>query len=427
MSLHRIRKGLDLPVPGVPGPHIEDGPPVARVAILAADYVGLDPALRVGQGDPIKTGQPLLEDKSTPEVLVTAPGTGHVIAVNRDARGTLESVVIDLDAADEPWPFQNFNGQSVPGLSRDRIAALLVESGLWTAFHTRPFSRIPAPGTVPEAIFVTAIDTNPLAPDPEIVLAGNEKEFEIGLQCVAKLTEGQIYLCKKPGARINAVPHSMISVEEFQGPHPAGNVGLHIHLLEPVSRAKTVWHLGYQDVVAIGALIKTGKLYVDRVIALAGPAVNRSRLIRTRLGASIAELVRDQLAPGENRVISGSVLSGRTADGDVHGYLGRYHNQVSVIPEGPRGRLPGWLTPKCSFLNAFLGYKRVMPFNIRLARLLRSLAADDSGRAEQLGCLELDEEDLALCRVVRPSKGDLGPMLRRNLNTLEKKGRDSAP
>ena len=459
MALHSVVKGLDLPISGAPAQVIEAARAPGTVGVVALDYVGLRPRLHVGPGDAVKRGQLLFEDKKTRGVRYTAPGAGVVTAVNRGARRALESVVIELNenerggvvSAEDACPFASYTGKDVVRLGGDEVCALLLESGLWAALRTRPFSKVADPGTRPAAIFVNAMDTNPLAPRPEVVLAGQARSFEIGLLCVAKLTEGRRYLCKAPGAAIPVDAHSGFLVEEFSGPHPAGLVGTHIHTLAPVHREKTVWHLDYQDVIAIGRLIETGALPVERVVSLAGPPVRRPRLLRTRLGASLGDLVRGELHAGEHRVISGSVLSGRSACGDVLGYLGRYHCQISVLDEDRRRVFLGWLRPGLDafsvlpvFLSRFFGtrrfafttstngsrraivpiglYERVMPLDLLPTFLLRALSVGDLDRAEALGCLELDEEDLTLCSFVCPGKGDYGGMLREVLTALEKEG-----
>ena len=242
-----------------------------------------------------------------------------------------------------------------------------------------------------------------------------------------------------------------MSVESFSGPHPSGTVGLHIGLLDPVGSAKTVWHVGLQDLLGIGALVLTGKLDVVRLVSLAGPGVKKPCLLRTRLGASVDELVAGDLCDGENRVISGSILNGRAAAGDVLGYLGRFHNQITVLAEGREREFMGWLAPgsnKFSLSRLFLSalspkkkfkfttttngspraivpiglYEQVMPLDILPTFLLRSLACDDMEQSLKLGCLELDEEDLALCSFVDPGKTDFGTLLRRNLELIEREG-----
>jgi len=426
------------------------------VAILAEDSVGLRPTMLVKVGDSVKRGQPLFEDKKNPGVISTSPAAGTVAAINRGEKRAFQSVVIDLDEAErrnagEQVSFSNYTGNDPAGLSRDQIAALLVESGLWNAFRTRPFSKVPPLGSVPAAIFVTAIDTNPHAPNPELVIKGREKDFERGLICIAKLTEGRTYLCKARGAAIPANPNTGIQIEEFEGVHPAGTVGLHINRLSPVSQKKTVWHVGYQDVLAIGMLFASGKLDVERVISLAGPSVQSPRLLRTRFGASTDDIVNGELKPGEHRVISGSVLSGRKAMGDVFGYLGRYHNQIAVLREGREREFLGWMAPgfskfsiipvyfskllkgkKFEFTTSTNGspramvpigmYEQVMPMDIVPTFLLRSLLIGDVEEAEKLGVLELDEEDLALCTFVCPGKHDFGVRLREMLNQIDKEG-----
>ncbi|GMU92108.1 MAG: Na(+)-translocating NADH-quinone reductase subunit A [Candidatus Hydrogenedentota bacterium] len=459
MAVHTIKKGLRLPISGEPDQRIEAAPPSRRVALLGEDYIGLKPTMFVQAGDSVKRGQALFEDKKTPGVVYTAPAAGTVAAIHRGAKRAFQSLVIEVNEAERNGTlgdadfaaFEAYTGNDPAGLSRDQIRALLVESGLWTALRTRPFSKVPSPETTPHSIFVCAMDTNPLAASVDVVMKGRERDFEKGLICVAKLTEGKTFLCKAPGSAVPANPNTGIQIEEFDGPHPAGTVGLHIHLLDPVHREKSVWHIGYQDVIAIGKLFSTGKLDVDRVISLAGPSVRRPRLLRTRLGASTDELVEGELKPGESRVISGSVLSGRAGHGEIFGYLGRYHQQVTALPEGRQREFLGWLAPgtnKFSVVNVFasrlLGnksydfttnlngspramvpigtYEQVMPMDILPTFLLRALIIGDVEQAEQLGVLELDEEDLALCTFVCPGKYDYAEYLRSMLNTIDKEG-----
>ncbi len=459
MPVRKIKKGLDLPIIGEPEQSIGPGGHITRVAIVAPDYIGMKPTMTVREGDTVKRGQALFEDKKSPGTLYTSPGAGVVSGIRRGDKRALQSVVIELSdseragepAPEEQVPFDNFSGRGIPGLSREDIRALLIESGLWTSFRTRPFSKVPPIDSEPDGIFITAMDTNPLAPSPEEVCRGQEEAFEQGLAAIAKLREGRIFLCIKKGSSITAGPYSGVKIEEFTGPHPAGTVGVHIHTLMPVYRERTAWHLNYQDVIAIGKLFMSGVLDVTRVISIAGPAVKNPRLIRTRVGASTDELVDGELDEGESRVISGSVLSGRTAQGEALGYLGRYHHQVTCVREGREREFLGWLTPgadKFSTVNVFTSalsphkrfafstaingseramvpigmYERVMPMDILPTFLLRSLVVGDLEQAEKLGCLELDEEDLALCTFVCPGKYEYGPYLRQILTQIEKEG-----
>lgn len=454
MAVHVIKRGLDLPITGEPRQVIEDGRAVTRVAVMADDYPLMKPRMHVTEGDTVQCGQVLFEDRKAEGVRFTAPGAGKVVAVNRGKRRVLQSVVIELSAdalrgAGAHVELRNHK----PDATGQALKDLLAESGLWSAIRARPFSRVPSPTESCAALFVTAIDTHPLAADPAVVLAGREKDFERGLTALKTLTDGKTWLCKKAGAKIPTVQG--VEVAEFEGRHPAGLVGTHIHLLEPVNRSKIVWHIGYQDVVAVGALLATGKLDPTRVVAIGGPTIEKPRLLRTRLGASIDELIAGELRDVDNRVISGSVLGGRAAMGDVFGYLGRYHSQITALREGRERVFFGWLRPgfdKYSIVRAFASrwfgggekkenyefttstngshramvpigsFERVMPLDIMPTFLLRSLVKDDIERAEQLGCLELDEEDLALCSFVSPGKEDFGVALRRNLTEIWKEG-----
>ncbi len=459
MAVHVIKKGLDLPISGLPEQKVSDAPAPSRVALVADDYVGMRPTFFVQVGDPVKRGQVIFEDKKNPGVLFTAPGAGTLAAINRGAKRALQSVVVELNdnerqgrpADEDHAAFEHFTGKSAAELDAEAVEALLIESGLWTALRARPFSRVPAPHSRPHALFVTAMDTNPLAPGMDVIAEGRDADLAAGLQALKKLCDGTVYFCKAAGSRVAPPAGAPVSVEEFQGPHPSGLPGTHIHLLDPVSRNKTVWHIGLQDVLAVGALFQTGKLDVARVVALAGPPVKHPRLLRTRLGASIDVLTEGEFAGGEMRVLSGSVLSGRQASGEIHGYLGRYHQQVSVLAEDREQEFLGWMMPgkeKFSVTNLFLSklaqgkrfamtttrngstramvpigvYERVMPLDIIPTFLLRSLYVKDIERAEELGCLELDEEDLALCTFVAPGKVEWGPLLRENLTIIEKEG-----
>lgn len=449
MGLTRIKKGLNVPISGEPEQVIYDAPAVSRVAIVGPDYVGMKPTMKVVVGDKVKLGQVLFLDKKNPDIRYTAPGAGKVIEINRGHKRVLLSVVIQLQG-DERTPFQAFSGKSIDDLDADAVKALLLESGLWTSLRARPFSKTADPGTRPHSIFVTAMDTNPLAPSVEEILKGKDKEFEKGVCALSKLTDGSVFLCKAPGAKVTGGGIKGVRVEEFAGPHPAGLAGTHINALDPVSRNKTVWSINAQDVIAIGSLFMTGELSVERIISLAGPAVKKPRLLRTRLGAALDELTRDELKEGDNRIVSGSVLTGFAANGEV-AYLGRYHQQVSVLPEGGQRKFLGWLSPgsdlfsvknivisklaphkKFSFTTNLNGglrpivpigsYESVMPLDILATPMLRAIAVNDVEEAEKLGVFELDEEDLALCTYVCPSKINHGENLRNTLTLIEKEG-----
>jgi Na+-transporting NADH:ubiquinone oxidoreductase subunit A len=445
-----IKKGLDLPITGGPKQIIEDGNRINSVAILGMDYVGMKPTMMVSEGDMVKLGQILFTDKKNPGVNFTSPGAGVVKAINRGAKRALQSVVVELEGSGEE-SFNQYNESELGNLTSEQVRENLVASGLWTTLRTRPYGKTPAVDSKPSAIFVTAIDTRPLAADPAVVIRARSNDFNNGLAVIARLTEGKIHVCKASGADIAV--SNVAAVSDFSGPHPAGLPSTHIHFIDPVNINKFAWHLDYQAVIAIGALFTTGKLNVERVVSLAGPTVTNPRLVRTRVGANINDLVAGELADDvESRVISGSVLYGHTA-ADWAAFLGCYDNQVSALQEGRARELFGWIVPgkdKYSALNVYTSsvdrknnrlfplttdkngsnraivpvgvYEAVMPMDILPTPLLKSLVIGDSDQAQLLGCLELDEEDVSLFTFVDPGKHDFGPVLRANLTKIEKEG-----
>ncbi len=442
-----IKRGLDLPVAGAPAQRIEAARPVRSVAVIGFDYPTMKPTMSVQVGDRVKLGQLLFSDKKSPGVNFTAPGAGVVSAIHRGEKRVLQSVVIDLEGDDE-LTFAAYTSAQLDGLASEQVRENLQQSGLWTALRTRPYSKVPAVDAVPNSIFVTAIDTHPLAADPALIIAERADAFEAGLKVLARLAK--VFLCKAPSAVLPGEGLANVQVEAFSGPHPAGLAGTHIHFLDPVSASKSVWSIGYQDVIAIGVLFTSGRLSVERVVALAGPVVTAPRLLRTRLGANLDELTAGELQPGGNRVVSGSLLGGRTAHG-AFAYLGRYHQQVSCLREGKEREMLHYLragADKHSILNIYISklmagkkfafststngspramvpvgnYEEVMPLDVLPTQLLRSLIVGDTEMAQKLGCLELDEEDLALCSYVCAGKYEYGPILRDNLTRIEKEG-----
>ena len=445
----KLTKGLNLPIAGMPSQQISSKTAVKRVALLGEEYIGMRPSMAVREGDRVQKGQLLFEDKKNPGVRFTAPASGTVSAIHRGERRVLQSVVIDVDG-EESVHFPRYELADLAGLTRESVQQQLLESGLWTAFRTRPFSKIPAPGSVPAAIFVTAIDTNPLAADPQPIILAQREAFDAGLTLLTRLTDGKVHVCQAGGGKLGGHPVGQVTFNQFAGPHPAGLAGTHIHFLEPVSLKKQVWHLNYQDVIAVGKVFLEGELYNERIVALGGPQVKEPRLLKTCLGASLDELLEDELLDDENRIISGSVLSGTHACGP-HAFLGRFHLQISVVKEGREKELFGWVMPgkdKFSITRTTVGhflkrklfnfstdtnggeramvpignYERVMPLDILPTILLRDLLAGDTDSAQALGCLELDEEDLALCTYVCPGKYEYGPALRSVLTQIEQEG-----
>ncbi|WP_135079566.1 Na(+)-translocating NADH-quinone reductase subunit A [Terasakiella sp. SH-1] len=446
----RIKKGLDVPITGAPEQQIYDGNPVNTVALIGPNFSWIKPSMKVAVGDHVKRGQALFVDKQCPDITYASPGGGKVIAINRGHRRVLESVVIELDKDEQAVQFEKFAPDSLADIPVEKIREQLTTSGGWTCFRTRPYSKVPHSQDTPRSIFVTAMDSNPLAADANVIIEDAKEDFYNGLTLISKLTEGPTFVCKYPGGNIPGADIAGVRFEDFEGPHPAGNAGTHIHYLDPVSATKTVWTISYQDVIAIGKLFTTGERSPDRVVSLAGPGVKKPRLVRTRIGANLNELTKDECNYDDCRVISGSLLSGDTAE-DTFAYLGRYHSQVTVMHEGRQRDLLGWLIPKFdkySFARVNLSaltpsklfnlttnrngsyramvpvglYEEVVPLDILPTQLLRSLLVLDTDSAQQLGALELDEEDLSLCSFVCHSKYNYGEALRENLTKIEKEG-----
>jgi len=442
-----IKKGLDLPITGAPRQEISDSRTVSTVALVGYDYHGMKPTMLVREGDSVKKGQPIFSDKKNEGVIYTAPAAGVVAKINRGQKRVFQSIVIELQG-DDQVDFKKYTKVELATLSGDDVAAQLVESGMWTAFRTRPYSKAPAVGTRPASIFVQAMDTNPLAADASTIVAAQKEAFITGLSLLTRLTDGKVWLCKAPGSDIPTADG--ISVEEFAGVHPAGNSGTHIHFLDPVSVNKTVWSIGYQDVIALANLFLTGNIDSERVISIAGPQVNEPRLIRTQVGASLKELSQDELKPGDNRLISGSVFGGRGGLDETE-YLGRFHTQLSVLMNDDTRPMIHYLrlgvnyhSVKKTYISSLFKsklfdfttstngsergmmpigqFEKIMPLDILPTQLLRAIVVGDLESAEQLGALELDEDDLALCTYVCAGKYEYGPILRDNLTKIELEG-----
>lgn len=441
-----LRKGLNLPISGNPRPDVVEASTVTSVALLGADYIGLKPKMAVAEGDEVVAGSPVLFNKSMPEAQIVSPVSGRVRAITRGARRKLISVVIDThESSAAPVDFSKVGDAN----TRAGIAERLCAAGLWTSFRTRPYSKVPAPDSTPIAIYVTAMDTEPLAPDPRIAISDDANAFETGLKAVAALTDGPTYLCQDTGEPLPGSSLAEVDAVNFSGPHPAGLAGTHIHFLTPPQADHFVWTIGYQDVIVIGRLMLTGTYDASCIISLAGPACADPRLVRTVAGASLADLCADDLPDYPVRMISGSVLSGRAGEGD-DAYLGRYARQVTLIEEDKKQIPMGWIRPMLSkyAVQPVLGsalakrpfpltsnlnggrramvplgtFEELMPQDYLPTQLLRALLVMDTDQAQLLGALELDEEDLGLVGFACPAKYEYGIALRDCLAKIEKEG-----
>ena len=445
----KIKRGLDIPLAGAPSGEVDAAVTTRAAGLLGADYHGMKPTMAVQVGDIVKRGDLLFTDKKCEGVRYTSPAGGRVSAINRGAKRAFQSVVVEIDG-DEAASFDQYAAEAARELPAEAIKNQLIQSGQWTALRARPFGRVADPATSPAGLFITAIDTHPHAPDPQQVIAREAEAFELGQALLANLVDCPVYLCAAPGAEMPQAAHERISRHDFAGPHPAGLAGTHVHFLMGASAERIAWTIGYQDVIAVGRLFLDGALYVERVVALAGPSVSRPRLVLSRVGADLQALVAGEGEGDDARLLSGSVLGGRAVQSDT-AYLGRYHQQVALLPEGRDRAFMGWLSPGVNkhsvmgvYLSSWFGskplamstntngseramvpvgaYEKVMPLDILPTQLLRALLVGDTETAQALGCLELDEEDLALCTYVCPGKYEYGGILRDNLTRIEKEG-----
>lgn len=387
---------------------IEDRP-ARSFAVMGADYPGLRPALSVAEGDEVQAGQVLLTDRTHPRVAFVSPVAARVVSVEYGPRRSLSALVLHRaetqEDAQAPAAPPDMTGRAA-------LTGALLSRGMWPMFRTRPFGRFPDPAAVPDAIFVTATDTEPLAPDPRVTVAGREQAFRAGVELLASLTDGPVHVCQSPGAPL-APESARIRNAVFDGAHPAGLAGTHIERLHPVGPGRQVWTVDCQDVAAIGHLAETGHYDPSRIVAITGAHLPTPELIRTIPGASLREVAGE-----DGRILSGSGLSGREAS-----WLGRFHRQITrIAPDGRdrpwlRGRARPGLPPRPIIPTAALG--RALPPQFLPVPLMRALAVGDIEAAARLGALSLIEEDMALAGFLCTSGADYGSLLRRVLEELE--------
>ena len=442
MATYTIKKGLNLPIAGSTSTtDCVQGAAAQQVALLPQEAWGIKVQMLVAVGDQVKVGSPLFCDRRDPDVIFTSPAAGTVAAVNRGARRAVQSVVVDVANFDEHAEMPSSDG------SRASLVATLAASGLWPNLRQRPFDKVALSGTTPQAIFVTATDTNPLAVDPLHLVAGREADVQAGLKAMLTLSGGKVYFNTDGANDWSAFLVEGVEQHGFKGPHPAGNAGVHINALHPVNLERNVWHVDVQNLADMGAYLNSGKVPTARKVAVVGPAASKSEIVETQRGASMN--VFSSYANSTVRFVSGSLLAGATANpGEEKGFLGRFAQQVSIVDDTPEREFINWMKPIGSrwsmsgtYLAKFIkksfttdtdlnggeraivpigSYEKVMPFDIMPTQLIKALASNDVTMAEKLGVLEIVEEDIALCQYVCPSKVDITDMLRTMLTLIEK-------
>jgi Na+-transporting NADH:ubiquinone oxidoreductase subunit A len=383
-----------------------------RVALLGGDWPDVRPQVEVEVGSEVREGDTLVVDRARPEIRLVAPASGRVQAINRGARRRLESLVLEVDEhgpASAASPAAPTRGEGV--------REALQRAGLWPALRTRPFDLLPDPGAAVKEIYVTAMDTNPLAPDPAPYIAEHGEAFGRGVEALGELAE-KVYVCMQAGAGLPCPDRSGIVPVEVSGPHPAGLVGTHIYEVARAERRRPavtgVWYIGYQDVIAIGCLFLQGRPLTGRLVTVAGPGHPSPRTLVTQSGAELRSLTGD--LDLDMTIVSGPLLAGRALT-PTTGYLGRYHNQVGVLP--PVKTLPP-ADERGPGMLALESFEQVWPFHVPILALLRALLTEDTETVSALGCTLLGEEDLALCSYMCPSRLDYGAALTRTLGEIRR-------
>ena len=447
MSLSiKLKKGLDIRIKGNAEKILGSDVEATLYAVKPVDFPGLVPKLSIKAGDKVLAGTPLFHDKIKPQIIFTSPVSGNVLSVVRGDQRKLLEIIVEKDK-DE---FIDFGKSDVEGLSREKVKEQLLVSGLWPVVRQRPYHNVANPSDVPKAIFISGFDTAPLAPDYNFISDNSvARYFNIGMSALKKLTDGKINLVLNGKGESSAILKNAPGVEisYFSGPHPAGNVGVQIHHLNPINKGEIVWFVNLQDVFAIGLLFEEGIYRHDRIIALTGSEVLRPQYHKIRSGASISRLVSDNVQEGNLRYISGNVLTGTRIEHD--GYLGYYDSQVTVIPEGNYYEFFGWIKPgfdKFSFSRTFASsliprksysldtnfhggerafvmtgqYEKVVPMDIYPMQLLKAILAEDIDMMENLGIYEIAEEDFALCEFICPSKIEIQSIIRQGIDLMIK-------
>ena len=442
----KLKKGLNIPLKGKAEKVLVKPEQATLFAVKPADFQGIRPKMIVKPDDEVKAGTPLFFDKYNPDVLFTSPVSGRIVAVNRGERRRILEVVIKSDGQ---FSYEE-SGKADPGsLNRDEIVSRLLKTGIWPFFRQRPYGIIPKPEEKPRSIFISGFDSAPLAPDYDFIMQDTAAEFQAGIDVLRKLTDGKIHLNLNSDyppcdACLNA---RGVEINYFSGPHPSGNPGIQIHHIDPVHKNGTVWYINPQDLLVVGRLFMRGIADFSRIVALTGSEVLKPRYFRTIMGASVDNLLKDNLKGGNNRFISGNVLTGSRIPSD--GFIGFYDSQVTVIPEGDDFRFAGWAAPgldRFSASRAFFSwlmpgreyvhdtnlnggerafvmtgqYEKVLPMDIIPQQLIKAIIVEDIDKMENLGIYEVVEEDLALCEYVCTSKIEVQSLLRKGIELMIK-------
>lgn len=444
----KIRKGLNIPLVGQPEKVLIRADMAETYAVKPSDFPGLTPRLNVQVGDKVKAGNPLFHDKYRPDIVFCTPVSGEVVEVRRGDRRVIEEVVVKTTGNVD---YEQFEAENPAQLTREQVVEKLLKSGTWPYLRQRPYGIVANPDDKPKSIFISCFDSAPLSPDMDFAVNGEQEAFQAGIDALKRLTEGEIHLglnADYPASSVFAKAKD-VQLHHFTGPHPAGNVGIQIHHIDPINKGDVVWTVNPLDVIIIGRLFLKGVYDATKVIALAGSDVVKPRYYRIVSGARVDSILKDNLVKTDNehRIISGNVLTG--AKVESIGFIGFYDNMVTVIPEGKHHEFFGWMAPgfnKHSASRTFFSkllpgksfkldtninggerayvltgqYEKVLPMDIYPVHLIKAILANDIDKMEQLGIYEVVEEDLALCEYVCTSKVEVQEILRKGIESMIK-------
>lgn len=454
----KLKKGFDIKLVGKAEKKLVEFQPAKTFAIKPTDFIGLQrPKVTVNEGDTVKAGTPILIDKALEQVQYVAPVSGEIVEIKRGKKRKLLEIKILADSEISYESFEKFSASSINNLTKEEVITNLTKSGVWPQIIQRPFGIVANPAETPKSIFISGFDSHPLAPDFAVTLNGEEKYFQAGIDVLKKLTDGLVHLNLNADAEVPAVFANVqnVQINKFSGPHPAGNVGIQIHHIDPINKGEIAWTITPFGVVQIGKLLLDGRYDASKVIAITGSRAKNAAYTKTYIGACVDTLVngniqedeKSDIAP-ETRVVSGNVLTGEKINKD--GYLGFYSNQITLLPEGEYHEFLGWMKPtadKLSFhralgLLSFLKpskefvldtnvrgeerafvqtgvFESVTPMDILPVYLLKAIMAEDFDEMEELGIYEIVEEDLALCEFVDVSKHPVQEIVRKGIDLIQ--------
>lgn len=444
-TVYKIKKGLDIKLLGEAEKTIVDLN-AKKFAIKPPDFIGCFPKMLVKEGDPVKAGSPLFFDKYRDNIQFTSPVSGTVVGIIRGAKRKLMEVIIE---SDDQYDCIDFGKVDIQKATKEILIGQLLKSGVWPCIRQRPYSSVADPKDDPKAIFVSAFDTAPLAPDFDLIVHDQGEFFQAGLDVLAKLTNGKVHLNVDHNNTTSKVflNSKNVQINHFSGPHPASNVSVHASRISPINKGEIIWYVGPQEVLTIGKLFLEGKFNSERIIAIAGSEVSKPRYYKTYIGATITNMIKDNISVGNVRYISGNVLTGQQITKD--GFVRFFDSLVTVIPEGNYSEFFGWILPglkKFSFSGIYLSrlfpnrkyrldtnlhggerafvmtgqLEKVFPFNIYPMQLIKAIMVEDIDLMENLGIYEIDDEDFALCEVIDTSKTEIQEIVRGGLDLIRK-------